>query len=331
MAHAIDQTKDQRGSAMYAGSGAWHKLGTVVKDCQTSREAIKLAGLDWNVEQWDLTAQKPVDSDAETIVRTSVQSHVANIRTDTSAVLGVVSPNYEVFQNQTAFAFMDWIVGDKLAMYETCGSLHGGKCIWILARLPKEVRVTSEDYVKPYLLLRNRHDGRGFLRMLGTTVRVVCDNTLNYALSWGGRNEGIAIPHRGNLEAQVKAAREALGVAVKQIDRFSEQVLTLRRKQMSGDELRDYFTSLVAERSEKSQKRMLDAFLENFDNERQTLKGVKGSAWAAYNAVSEWSDHTRQARGEGDVRLSNRLNSNWFGASADFKVDAFDKALTLAS
>jgi serine/threonine protein kinase len=56
-----------------------------------------------------------------------VRSTVANVRTDTKAVLGVVGRRYRVFQNHEAFDFMDALVGDKLAMYETAGSLHGGK------------------------------------------------------------------------------------------------------------------------------------------------------------------------------------------------------------
>ena len=65
---------------------------------------------------------------------------VANVRTDTKAVLGVVGRRYRVFQNHEAFDFMDGLVGDKLAMYETAGSLHGGKRVWMMASIPKEYR-----------------------------------------------------------------------------------------------------------------------------------------------------------------------------------------------
>ena len=36
---------------------------------------------------------------------------MANIRTDTKAVLGVVGRRYRVFQNREAFDFMDALVG----------------------------------------------------------------------------------------------------------------------------------------------------------------------------------------------------------------------------
>ena len=60
-----------------------------------------------------------------------------------------------VFQNREAFDFMDALVGDKLAMYETAGSLHGGKRVWMMASIPKEYRAGPEDLIEPYVLLTN--------------------------------------------------------------------------------------------------------------------------------------------------------------------------------
>ena len=69
-------------------------------------------------------------------------------------------------------------VQDKLAIYETAGALKGGRHIWMLARLPKTLRAAGDDEIKPYVLLANSHNGTRALRMIPTTIRVVCANTL---------------------------------------------------------------------------------------------------------------------------------------------------------
>jgi len=58
---------------------------------------------------------------------------------------------------------------------------------------------------------------------------------------------------------------------------------------------------------------------------------MKHTAWALYNSVSEWADHQRRVRGNGDVaRVENRLNSIWFGTSHRIKQAAYHSALELA-
>ena len=128
MSHDIDTTTGQT-AVFVTGEPAWHRLGTVIDSAATSGDAIKLAHLDWSVEQWPVQAAEP---NTDRIIEAT--DRVANVRTDTHAVLGVVSRQYHVFQNAEAFDFMDAIVGDKLAMFETAGALHEGRRVWMLAR-----------------------------------------------------------------------------------------------------------------------------------------------------------------------------------------------------
>lgn len=62
MAHEIDMTNGI-GSCMVAGEPAWHKLGVNVEQAVTSNAAIKLAGLDWHVEEWPIQA---IDHETQT-------------------------------------------------------------------------------------------------------------------------------------------------------------------------------------------------------------------------------------------------------------------------
>src|SRR5262245_34715463 len=121
MAHEIDQSTG-RAACMTVGP-AWHGLGAVVSEAQTRAEPIVLAGQDFTVEKWPLQTYG-LAGDGSALVL-DVDDQYATVRTDTGAVLGVVSGQYRVFQNREAFSFLDELVGEKLARYETAGALRG--------------------------------------------------------------------------------------------------------------------------------------------------------------------------------------------------------------
>ena len=66
---------------------------------------------------------------------------------------------------------------------------------------------------------------------------------------------------------------------------------------------------------------------EIFEKEGSDIPEIKGTAWAAFNAVSQFSDHFKSVRKETPDR---RLNSIWFGTSADMKQKAWDSTLAVA-
>jgi phage/plasmid-like protein (TIGR03299 family) len=328
MAHAIDQTTG-KAAIFVTGEPAWHKLGVVISKAAKSAEAIKLAGLNWQVEQWPVRAFNP-DKPAQ---EAGIPDRVANVRSDTKAVLGVVSRGYKIFQNSEAFDFMDALVGDKLAMYETAGGLHGGKKIWMLARIPKEHRATKEDLVNPYVLLTTGHDGKSPVQMLATTVRVVCQNTLNLAMAKG---TALSINHFTNLETRIAEARKKLGIITARFDQFDEEMHAMIAKQLKPAQVETYFQKTIgveagdSELARKLQANKLETIRENFANPRNTLKGIKGTVWAAYNAVSEYADHQKKWLGKTAAeKADTQLNSIWFGGSATMKQDAYAAALAL--
>lgn len=84
MPHEIDTTNGS--AAMLTGTAPpWQSVGCDVREALTSQEAIRLAGLDWQVDQWPVCATAP---DGETV---KAEHLVANVRTDTRSVLGVVT------------------------------------------------------------------------------------------------------------------------------------------------------------------------------------------------------------------------------------------------
>ncbi len=331
MSHDLTVREDGTVEMFSAGrEPVWHRLGQRTETAVTSAAAIRMAGLDWNVAEQQL-ATVDADDNLE-----SITSHKAIVRCDNNTVLGIVGTRYTPLQNDEAFEWLDSVVGERLAIYETAGSLHGGKVVWMMIRLPQELRVEGTDDVShPYLLLCNSHDGSRALRVLNTTVRVVCNNTLTWAL---GRCEGkgLAIRHTESIKNRIEEARHALGIATRRFEKTQQQMNALNRRQMTSEELVRYFEVVWPDNPEvedtSRSKAVRDQMLANFEDDAQSLPGIRGTAWAAFNAVSQYTDWQRPTRGCSDSqRNNNRLASMWFGDSAAVKRRAWKGASELGA
>jgi phage/plasmid-like protein (TIGR03299 family) len=335
MSHELTVREDGTAEMFAAGNQpVWHRLGQRTESAVTSEAAIRMAALDW------LVVERPImvlDPDGE---MSRVSSHKAIVRKDTNSTLGVVGRRYTPIQNHEAFAWLDAVVGERLAMYETAGSLHGGKVIWMLIRLPHELRVRNTDDVsRPYVLVCNAHDGSQALRVLTCSIRVICNNTLTMALREGREASSLAIRHTESIHERVEDARKTIGIAAKRFEHLQHQMNRLSERPIKKDELERYFKVIWPDPPEAEDTSRAEAvreqLMENFHLESQRLPGssgsrIAGTAWAAFNAVTMFTDHQRPTRGRTDYqRENNRLASIWLGDSAALKRRAWDEAMQL--
>jgi phage/plasmid-like protein (TIGR03299 family) len=351
LAHLIDQTTGQA-AVFVVGEPAWHGLGKVLEAAVTAREAIKLACLDWTVEK------RPLRTWGDDGASLEVPGWYATVRTDTNAVLGVVSSQYRVLQNRDAFAFMDEAIQTGAAMWETAGALKDGKRVWMLARFPQPVEIRKGDEVKPYALLSNGHDGGMAVHILPTTVRVVCNNTLNLALS--PTDGQMVVRHVQSLRGKIELAKRHLSVIGQRVEKFQDEAQLLSRVLVASElRLRNYaeqfypahtkpnfsdgkalLSAIVngksdrqevvrdllaahyaeSERIAKRNAGILDQIVDKFERDP-----ARGTAWGAYNAVSHYVDHQATYK-----TPENRLSSVWFGSGDDLKQHAYSAALALA-
>lgn len=149
MAHNLATTNGKT-AMMYAGEVPWHRLGTKLNEPATARDAIEASGLNYRVESRSLA----------TTEGSVVPQRKGVVRCDTGDVLGVVGNSYIPVQNYQAFGFLDAIVAEGGLRYHTAGALGKGERVWMLAKLPTQIRVKgSEDVMDKFLLLSNTHDG----------------------------------------------------------------------------------------------------------------------------------------------------------------------------
>ena len=324
MAHEL-ATIDGRTSMMYCGDVPWHGIGQAVAGPATARETIVAAGLDYEVRLAELQTRDGLP----------VPARKAVVRTDTDDVLGVVGNSYAPVQNRQAFGFLDAVAAEGGIRYHTAGALRRGERIWLLGKLPGQIRVKgSDDLTEKFVLLSNSHDGSSALRVFFTPIRVVCANTLAMA-DRGGKGEGISIRHQGNLATKVQEAQQVLGLARRYYDDLEDRIDFLAGHHPTAAQLGRYFEALYPDPAEGNGSRarnVRDALYNLFERGKgQEIPAVRHSTWAAFNAVTEYIDHHRSSRGTGEhERGSNRLESAWFGSGNRLKGRAFDLALAMA-
>lgn len=271
----------------YTREKPWHGLGTMVMEAPTSAEALSLAGLDWNV------IQKPVVTEDGI----PIPGFKANLRNTDEKVLGIVTDRYKVVQNIDAFSFTDELLGEGVT-YETAGSLQEGRRTWLLAKLPQRY-IISGDEITPYLVFMNSHDGTGSIKAAMTPIRVVCQNTLNLALSTAKRY--WSTNHTGDIQGKINDAKYTLLYADQYMGELGKTIDHLNKIKLTDRQVYEYIDALfplLDEPTELQKKNMLrmkeELKIRYFD--APDLKHVGKNAYRFVNAVSDFATHSKPLR-----------------------------------
>lgn len=263
----------------------WHGLGEIVEGTLCSADAIKKAGLDWRV------TSNPMYTEGGMLI----PNYKANIRETDNKVLGVVSDRYQIVQNSDAFDFTDAMIGEG-CQYETAGSLFGGKKIFLLAKTDT-VKIL-DDEVEPYMCFTNNHDGFGSIKCCCTNVRVVCNNTLNLALSTAKRSWSCT--HTGNLQSKLSEAQYALELAhnyTSELSKFAERAANFKIDEDATRKAIAELFNLSQEISERAQRNREQA-VKDFERclVMPDITKFNGTAWGFINAASDFAYHRPSAR-----------------------------------
>jgi len=288
-----------------SGSQAWGEVVQAVDPAAThsAAEMIAAAGLDWRVEQHPLEAVVEHEYQA---LRLPVPRHVATVRSDTRAVLGVVGDGYEPLQNRAAFAFCDAITDSGRAHWIGAGATRGGARVHALMRLDREIRIggaEGED-VLPLLCFRNGHDGGLAVTVSVAPFRLACLNGMLLPLDaaqriWKAR-------HTANVEAKLADARRTLGIAWRYYDELEEIGGRLIGERLDAGEFERFLARLVplpaprpdatdGGRAVRNAERVREAIRTAY-RAAPDLDNVRGTRWGALQAVTAYVDHTQATR-----------------------------------
>ena len=295
----------------YVKEKPWHGLGTMVEEAPTSADALKLAGLDWTIEG------KPIYDEHGKVIN----GFYANTRSSDGSVMGIVGSRYSIVQNEEAFAFTDSLIGEGVT-YETAGSLRGGRQIWLLGKMPE--RYIVGDKFEPYICFVNSHDGTGAVRACMTPIRVVCNNTLNLALSSAKRS--WSTPHRGDVKSRLDEARQTLQLADQYMKDLAAKADQLANETMTEEQVvivLDKMFELAKDATDRQKKTAQDA-----KNEivccmlHPDLANFLNTKWGFINDVSDFVGHAAPVR-----QTKHYQENRWGNIIAGHAL--LDKAMSL--
>jgi len=305
----------------------WHGLGNKVSNKLTPEQMATAACCDWTVSK-----RKIFFDNMNGGSTTELEQRYALVRDSDNKPFDVVTERWKPVQNIEGFSFFKKFVAAGHMEMETAGSLWGGKIVWALARVKKDFKLGKADEVRSYLLMALPHQlGKAMIYQF-TPIRVVCWNTLSWALgsSLKGDGSGFRLLHSQKWDDSMKAAAEqALGLASHQMEEFKELSGLLVKKRVAESVTEEFFCEVLRfdpKKSEKDEPRMLPKFREALAHAPGAqMDTSRGTMWGALNAVTYTIDHDTGKRDRG-VALKNA----WFGHLSNVKRRAVDLAVQYA-
>jgi len=324
MAHEIDFTTGKAAMA-YVGDTPWHGLGQKMEAGKTIDEWKYAAGMNFSLESKDVLFET---NDGNIL---TVPDRKVLVRSDNQKALGVVSHNYKVVQPGEVLEFYRDLTESAGFQMETAGVLRDGRKYWALANMGQEAKVL-DDTIKGYLLLGTACDGSMSTVAMFTSIRVVCNNTLTFAVEGTGANKGqriVRINHRSNFnETKVKAQ---LGLAATSWDSFIKSVDVWSKTKVDNDQAHNFFSAVSTYTNEKGDEvvspKTVDALFDLYQGRGMgsDLEAARKTVWGLINAVTEHVDHHRGRTD--DVRIDRA----WFGDGQTTKELAVNLANQLVA
>jgi len=318
MAHNLMYSRQLgRMAAMYADNAAWHGLGIVVKGAKNWKETMELAGLNWTVGKYPLFDQAGKQVSAWGVFKNDANGNPVEF-------IAPVGDRYTPIQNEYAFSFVDSLLEAQDGMhYDSAGALGNGERVWCLARVPFDFKVNGGDEHQTYLLFTTSHDGSLAAQCRLTTVRVVCQNTLNMAVSMNGSY--IKVKHTKDAEVRLDAARKLMGNAKQTVETLKEKLDTLSRRMLNKESFMSVIDRLFPKpkdpnASETKRNNLLSEIARLFEhNDGNTFPEERGTALNLLNSITEYTDHFRTTRrhDKSQSEDQSRTESAIFGGSGD--------------
>jgi len=280
---------------------AWHGLGQVLTEYPTREEAQKIA------HNWE-PIREPVYRKGLAIGSyEEIPDQVLQARSDDGFPLGVVNKSLETVSNGEMYDIAEAIQGEAKhsVMYETGGSLLGGRKVWLLIRLAQPLMVKGDPHgaTIAYYALQNSHDGTGSFRGQGTTVRIVCDNTSRAAdLDASVRGTEFVFRHTSGVHERIEQAKSALAGWRNSLQVWKETNERLLQMDVEDWQVTDFIERFVPMPPPHLSSSRVEGNVNEARGTLRTILGGKtceGIAFTAYGLVQaavEYHQHYRKAQ-----------------------------------
>ena len=288
----------------------------ITAEALTAQDAIVTAGMDWEVQTVPLYTRELVpgfNGTPDQQIYVESDQGVAVRKVDDGRLLGHVGNDYTPIQNRDLFGFADVLLDQGDLRFETAGVLRDHKVVWVLAQVAREVVIDGDQHV-PYLLLTSSHDGSMAATATLTPIRVVCMNTLNFALN--RTKNSFKVRHTANARAKMAEARQALGISYEYLDGFEAEVEALMNQPVSDPVMEAIIIEVLPEseskRAENRRETERTMIRQLWHGSRGNVGRFHGTAWGAVNAVSEWEQWNKRIpeKAVREAVLTSRIAGN---------------------
>ncbi len=308
------------------GERAWHGLGVVTEGTLPAREAFETADALFTVEKRELTypiSVRPhrVGDPIETIQESAGVFGV--VRTDTQALLGVVSKQYEIVQNDSLLRMAEFI-REEVDMDGVIVLSDGAKVCFTATLRGAETDIVPGDTVKRRIVGYLGHDGKTGCGAKFTNIRVVCQNTLTAALSESGAHSSIT--HKNGANNNFDTLISSIDVARQDFITECELMREFSRRSMGLDSFRNFVDEVYnIDEGQVFRKRsaLNQAFHYGYGSEFAPM-----SIWAGINAITQVETSTR---GTTAAKGRAQFARGTFGAGAQISKKAFAVAKSLVN
>jgi phage/plasmid-like protein (TIGR03299 family) len=346
MAHEIEYREDlKQWSFAFTGdrSAIWHKKGQNLIEGASQAEWMDAAGHNFEVEKIDL--RKALGAfhtpNGDTIEETPWLSSFTHAlqRSDNGTILSVVSSDWHPAQNSQAYAFAQPFIDAGFATLNTAGTLFDGRRCFILLKTNEGFSLPSGDDTEGYVLVQMSHEYGIADLVLPTSVRVVCNNTLQFALQKAhgkGQIDAGKFVHRAKTAFSVEKANALIAAYKLGLGAYAEQAKFLSTRKATPEQTRAYINKVfkleemkdgsVAEvaRRRAHNDKVVTGLLSAI--ERQPGANMSaGSWWAAFHGTTWHEDH---GRWEGK---DEPITAKFTGVGAERKQVALRLALEMAT
>ncbi len=219
----------------------------------------------------------------------------ANMRDRDSQLLGIVGSRMEPLQNEEQAEFMLALLDTEEFVWETGGSLREGQMVWFMAKLLNPPKLPAGEELASFISTVNYHNGKGSFMAMNHDIRIVCNNTLDAALS--SHKSQWAIRHTANMKERTKEAQKALRLARSNAESLVETANELVLRPFKHSDMVDVLGVLYPippDSSPLTQKRIherTDEVMEVWASS-PNLENIRDTAWGAFNALVEFADHS---------------------------------------
>jgi phage/plasmid-like protein (TIGR03299 family) len=326
MAHNL-ATINGRVAMAYQNETPWHSLGLRLPSMTSVEQALVAGGLDWNV------GLQPVFlADGR-----QVPGRRAVVRDVDNTILNTVGDLYTPVQNDDAFAILSPACRDFGVTIESAGALGQGERVWMLAKMPESIEPVKGDKVQGYFLVTTGHGDNIAYSARFTPIRVVCQNTLNAATASGV--DTIRLPHLPGIEARLDAAKKLVDRMLVAMRQTGDTFAAMAQREMTAKDVVAYIERVfptgadqkVSTQLAERRATVADLVWSGVGADLAGSSANGTTAWAAYNAVTEYFDHvvTGKAKTAGAKARANE--SAVFGQYAAIKADALREARELVA